>query len=86
MVENDEVEVADDCTGWVDDEFTVSTERTDLLDDVDVLLDAVGRAPGPRLSTSHLHLKNSPKIELYGFCKPCKTGYYLTHFPFLQIS
>ena len=84
MLENDEFEGVDDSTGSVEDEFTVSTERTDLLEDVDVLLDAVGRASGPRLSTSHLHLKNSPKIELYGFCKPCEIGFYLTHFPFLK--
>ena len=65
-MDRDEAEVLRDRIGVDVAEVADSIERCDLLE-VAGLLTNLGRSSGTRRSTSHLHRKNSPRIELYGF-------------------
>jgi hypothetical protein len=68
VLECDDVDVVRDRIGEEAEEVTDSKDRFERVDVPCGLAAAAGRSSGPSRSTSHLHLKNSPRIELYGYC------------------
>jgi hypothetical protein len=86
VLDREEEDVVRDRIGDDVDEVADSIDLEDRLEVPDVARLVSGSSSGPSLFTSHLHLKNSPRTELYGYCYERLRCCTLHTFPFCKLA